>query len=364
MCSIELRRTFDPGLAVAAAALLLSVPCATSAQVEAVSPEDREAAENAPLFSSQDPIVMRLSTDLKRLIDDRDDDREEQPATIRYLDASGQEVTIELQVEPRGNFRKEKRNCSFPPVRLNVRTGDMNGTVFEGEDKLKLVTPCREGRSVYQEYIFKEYLAYRMFNELTPVSFQVRPLDLTYEDALGEKDPIHVWAFVIEDNERLAARHSSTMGAFEQLHPAGADGDYAQLVAIFQFMIGNTDWSPVVFHNVELLRTEDARYLTVPYDFDFSGLVEARYASPDPDLGIRSVTERLFRGFCLDYVDLEPIKALFNERRPAIEDDVVSLTVAESIHGDVLDYLEEFYRILNDPSRWRRNVDEVCRKIG
>ena len=345
-------------------ALLALIPTTVMGQVETPTEEERRAAEEAPLFSTHDLLVLTIETDLDRVIDDRDDDREEQPGLIRYQDETGAMVELAVQIEPRGVFRKEKRNCTFPPLRLNVRTRDMVGTLFEGEDKLKLVTPCREGRSTYQGYVFREYLAYRIFNELSPVSFRVRLLDLTYLDSEGERDSIREYAFLIEDEERMAARNDAVMGTLERLDPRGADGEYAQLVALFQFMIGNTDWTPFLFHNVELIRTSDLRYLTVPYDFDFAGLVDARYASPDPELSIRRVRDRLFRGFCLENSLLEPVRDQFNDRRGAIEAAVGSVTLAgESAIDDTLEYLGTFYDVVNQPGRWRRDVVEACRKL-
>ena len=343
---------------------IVALPSPGAAQTVGPTEEERREAEEAPLFSTHEVLVMTIETDLDRVIDDRDEDREEQPGLIRYTDETGAEVELAVQIEPRGDFRKEKRNCSFPPLRLNVRTRNMVGTVFEGEDRLKLVTPCREGRSAYQEYVFKEYFAYLIFNELSPVSFRVRLLDLTYVDSEGERDSIREFAFLIEDDERMAARNDATMGTLEMLDPRGSDLEYAHLVAIFQFMIGNTDWTSFEIRNVELIRTSDLRYMTVPYDFDFSGLVNARYATPDPSFSIRDVRDRLFRGFCLGIESQGPIMEHFNERREAIEGAVRGVVEApESAVRGALQYLGTFYEVLNAPGSWRRQVTEACRRI-
>ena len=63
-------------------------------------------------------------------------------------------------------------------------------------------------------------------------------------------------------------------------------------MSVFQYMVGNTDWSMVRFHNVEVSRTPRGVYVPVPYDFDWTGLVSTRYARPNEGLGIRSVRQR------------------------------------------------------------------------
>ncbi|MGD2070548.1 MAG: hypothetical protein PVI57_17865, partial [Gemmatimonadota bacterium] len=127
------------------------------------SREEIEAARTAPLFATHEPLVATLETDVQRLKDERDEDRPPQPALLILTSKDGGDVRIPLEVEPRGNFRRSKRNCTFPPVRFDFdRDGpELSGTVFEGENRLKLVTPCREGRDSYQRYVFREYAIYR-----------------------------------------------------------------------------------------------------------------------------------------------------------------------------------------------------------
>jgi len=318
-------------------------------------------AEAAPLFASEEPLVLHLFTDLEFLKDERPDE-EEIAALIRFRDEDGDWRDERAEVRTRGIFRREARNCSFPPIRLDVPTGRMEGTVFHGQDKLKLVMPCREGRGNFQALVLKEYLAYRMLNVLTPFSFRVRLVDLTVHDTSGDNDPIRQVGFAIEDDEALAARNRAVVSEWERFSPGGMDVPQASLVSVFQYMIGNTDWSAVEFHNAILLWDDQGRYLTVPYDFDFSGIVEAPYATPDPRLGIRTVRDRLYRGFCWPEADYEGLNRTFTEKRPELEALWHGLEVLENGDRDRgLDYLELFYRIVEVPGSWRRQVVERCR---
>ncbi|MEX2048159.1 MAG: hypothetical protein WEB90_01115, partial [Gemmatimonadota bacterium] len=238
--------------------------------------ERAAASERAPLFQSEEPLRMTLRTDIDFLRRERSDSIEVE-STATFIDLDGSEVTRPVDVRVRGNFRAARANCNFPPLRLDFPRGEMDGTVFEGQNRLKLVTPCQDNRDAFQRYILDEYLAYRVFNLLTLASFRVRLVEITYEDVNGRYDTRTKMAFVIESDEAMAERNRSIFLEVPEMHPVMADAEQSMLTGMFNYMIGNLDWSAVRFHNVVLMRTEDGRHLTVPYDFDFSGLVNARY---------------------------------------------------------------------------------------
>lgn len=356
--------------------VLLVLPMSLAAQEEYVLPTPEEYAERAeragraPLFSSDDPIRMTLRTDIEWLRDERNDSVEVE-GTLTYVDLDGTEKVGTVDVRTRGNFRRSKKNCNFPPLRLDFKTGDMKGTVFEGQDKLKLVTPCNDGRDDYQRYVFNEYLTYKIYNLLTPASFRARLVEITYEDIEGDYDTRTKVGFLLEDNDAMAERNRATLEEVGQFHPARTFGQYSVLAAMFNYMIGNTDWSPVYFHNVELIRTEDARYLTVPYDFDFSGAVNARYATVDPSLQdrIRRVRQRLFRGFCRPELAFPDAVAKFDETRDRVRQLYYDFAARgyeqfdEDDAKDAWEYFEDFYRVVDEPDRFDREVIRDCRSL-
>ncbi len=342
--------------------------------IEPPTAEEVEAAETAPLFSSHDLLTLVLEADFHtmRREDRRDDDSEERPAVMRWETADGTSGVQEIQLQTRGNFRLAKRNCEFPPLRINVKKKQTKNTVFEGQDKLKLVTACKLGRSYWEQYVVKEYLIYRTFNLLTDLSFRVKPARVTYVDTSGEDDTFSRFAFLIEDDSDMAVRNGGRKQDWEsgQLHPLQLENHHAILLDVFQFMIGNTDWSGVEMHNMELFRPPSGPLSTVPYDFDFSGLVDARYAEPDRTLPIRDVRDRHFRGFCPGQVGRNPeayeeVYAFFREKKEEIyrlwrEEPLL----AEETREDSLEYLEEFYEILEDPDRIQRQMMADCRRIA
>jgi hypothetical protein len=168
----------------------------------------------------------------------------------------------------------------------------------------------------------------------------------------------------------MAARNRATFEEAHTMHPRNADGAQSALAALFNYMIGNLDWNPVTFHNVRLIRTEDGRYVTVPYDFDFSGVVRARYAVPSPAImeryGIRSVRQRVYRGFCRTELEYEPLASLFASRRADIERLYRDFDLYESPDDarNALDYFEDFWKVIEDPARFQGAIVDSCRDVG
>ena len=350
--------------------LISVLPPAASGQAGYPTPEEYEeralASESAPLFRARDPLRMRLRTDIEWIRDERDDSTEV-GGTATFLDLDGSEVTKPVEVRARGNFRRDRRNCNFPPLRLDFPRRQMDGTVFEGQNRLKLVTPCQDNRANYQRYIYDEYLAYRVLNVLTPYSHRVRLVEVTYEDIEGDYDTRRKIGFLIEADDRMAERNRSVFMEVSQMNPRQADGGQSVLVAMFNYMIGNVDWSPAYFHNTDLIRTEGGRYLTVPYDFDFSGAVNARYATVAPELAreIRSVRQRLYRGFCRPELRHETVVEIFDSKREEISRLYSSFEFYDDPgHAeDALEYYEDFWKVIDDPEEFDDKILDDCRDL-
>jgi hypothetical protein len=321
------------------------------------------AAERAPLFQSSEPLRITLRTDIEWLVDERDDENEVD-GTVTVANPDGSFVTLPVEVRARGEFRRDPRNCNFPPLRLDFPRDEVAGTAFEGENQLKLVTPCHDDRDDYQRYLYDEYLAYLVLNALTPTSFRVRLAEITYEDIEGDYDTRTKIGFLIESDERMAERNRATYVEAEGMRPQYADGAHAVVIDLFSYMIGNLDWSTVRFHNAVLIRTEDARFLAVPYDFDFSGVVHARYATEPPELAdrVRSVRERLYRGFCRPELRFETVATQFLSRRAAIEEIYRSFMLySEPGHReDALEYYEEFWGVVGDAAEFEDEILDEC----
>ena len=187
------------------------------------------------------------------------------------------------------------------------------------------------------------------------MSFRVRLLSLNWQDTMSKAKSITEYAFLLEDTKDLAERN----GCFEmkqvKLNTEATDRRQMTLVAIFEYMIGNTDWAIPVNHNTKLIipkSDSSRRPYVIPYDFDYSGLVNTDYAIPDPNLSIQTVRDRLYRGFARSITELNDVLATFNARRKAIYDLVNNFDLlTPTTKKDVIGYLDEFYSIINDPQQ-------------
>ena len=366
---------FRQPLSVALVCLLLSgVQSPVPAQVLAPpSQEEVEAARSAPLFASHELLELTLEADFQTLKkEDRTrDSREDRPAVLRWSDPEGAGNSLEIQLRTRGNFRLSKRTCDFPPLRLNIKKGASKGTLFEGQDKLKLVVTCKLKQDYWEQYVLSEYMAYRTLNVLTDRSLRVRLARVTYVDTSGKDDPFTRFAFLIEQDETMALRNNARVIEWSegQLDPRLPDRQSAILMDVFQYMVGNTDWSGVEMHNMFLIRDWENVPYTIPYDFDFSGLVNARYATPDASLSISRVRQRLFRGFCPQDVDrskgeYDAAYDIFRAKKDEIYQMWRNLEGLDQKRlDDTLKYFDEFYETINDPKRIESRMMKDCRRL-
>ena len=268
----------------------------------------------AHVFDDDTPLEMDFFVDMKSLC--RNPEHRgcgNEPIVISYVDASGHTRRIQGSTRVRGRWRRETGNCRFPSLFVFFDSETRN-TLFDGQTMLPLTTHCRHERRIYERYVLKEYLAYRLYNLLTDKSLRVRLAHITYHDTSGDREPFTRYGFFTEHFETMAARNNATVWSPEVYDPRLADPNELAIHDLFQYMIGNTDFSVIYQHNIAIIRDPDGLATPVPYDFDFSGLVDAHYAAPSPILPIRSVKQRLFRGFCDDRVHWNAVLAVYGDR--------------------------------------------------
>ncbi|HVO34813.1 MAG TPA: hypothetical protein VMT21_04560 [Gemmatimonadales bacterium] len=317
-------------------------------------------AAQAKLFRSDSVLEVTLRTDLRGLRGDRDTTKAPtwRGATLSYAGSEGP-VSVPLRVRARGIWRRA--NCDFPPIHLHFSDSAARGTLFHGLHHAKLVVPCR-GPDLYEQLILQEYAVYRVLQLLTPASLATRLLRVTYEDEKGRMRPSTRYAFVTEEPDRLAERlHGFVVTGGVPL-VSGLSAYQAALLGTFQYFVGNTDWSMPGRHNIAVLVAEDSSY-AVPFDFDWTGVVNAPYAKPLPILPIRTVQERLWRGRCQSAAELEPILARFEALRDTITALYRAIPGLEPREAERTEqYYGEFYRAIADRARFaRRVVNSDCR---
>ena len=316
----------------------------------------QDGVQDSPkLFSSNEVLAITIKTDMKGLLKMSKEDKY-QKANL-YVD--GQKLKI--RIRPRGNNRFE--TCSFPPITLNFKKTEFPDSTYTQLTKLKLVNTCKLQLS-YEQFILREYLVYRVFNLLSDYSFKVRLLKIEYIDSEDKMKPIIRYGFVIEDADFLAKRFNGFVLKSKGLADKATNLDQIVLLSLFEYMIGNFDWQVSAQQNLKLIKlfdiNEPAPYV-IPYDFDYSGLVNASYAIPSEKLGIESVLERLYFGKCYTEDELEKAIAIFLDRKEeifALYYNFPLLNKASIKHS--INYLESFYKIIENEKSWKYQFITKC----
>lgn len=321
----------------------------------------------APIFQEQAALAVRIEAPLSDIFRSRGDDAEYFPARLTYADAQGAEISTALRIKTRGNFRNRENVCRFPPLMFNFTEEDAAGTLFAGENRLKLVTHCQP-RARYTQYVLLEYLAYRIFNLLTDTSIRVRLLDIVYVDPASGDTLAAEPGFLLEDIERLGERLQLHEVSLMHIDRKWYDARHEVLVSLFQYLIGNTDWSIVIgdpgepcCHNAYALQGGDTTLIPLPYDFDVTGFVDPRYGLAPRQLGIYRLTQRLYRGACPAPEHLQQALDLFIARQQGIRLLVQSLEpLSDAIEEKTLRFIDDFYSVISDPVQVQDKILVNC----
>lgn len=348
-----------PALAAVGLAVFASAPLAQVAPAGTPATPVKPSRESK-VFRSTTPLPITFTVNFKRIRGDRGDSVPWRQATLSLADDDGKPITIPIRVRTRGIWRL--KNCEFPPIRLNFKSGVAKHTELHGLDKPKLVNFCRNS-DPYEEYILQEFQLYRVYNLITPVSHRVRLLRMTYVDSASGKVEATRYAFLEEEPEALAERIGGSVVKEKGALPGDLNPEQDALFGVFQYMIGNTDFSENALHNVELIRMADMSISPVAYDFDYSGAVNTRYAVPDPKLTIKRVRDRLFRGYCAPPDAYDRAFARFRQQKDSIyalyHDDLGRLLRKGDVE-ETLSYFDEFYETISDPRLAKRRIVEEC----
>ncbi len=344
--------------------LALTVPVALSAQKADSLAEKSDSGPHKParLFRSKDPVVMWLQGDFKTVFKDRDSmSTKRYPATLRYLGEQGDTLSLDVQLGTRGHYRL--RTCEFLPLKVFFDKEKTKGTLFGGEASLKLTPHCEKGDR-HAQNIYVEYAAYGMYNLLTPISLKARLATITWIDPNNPKFTITRPGFWTQDQDDMAKEVRGrvlmqTGGKASEMEPR-----QMAITDVFQYMVGNTDFSLSYLHNYRIVQMDTSmNYFPMAYDFDWTGLVDAPYATPDYRLGLKRTTDRLYRGGCHDPEVLAQGVALFKAKKDSIYGTLREIKgLAPARLKEAESFLDEFYKELNDPGTVRRVFNTPCNR--
>ena len=325
-------------------------------------------AKPPKLFSENTEMQVTLSGPWRRIKKNIKEDTL-YPTKLTYTGADGEQHTIDVEAAPRGITRRFKV-CDFPPLKIHFDKDKMKGTEFRGNKSLKLVTYCQT-HSKYVQYYAKEFLVYRIYNLITEHSFRVRPMMIEYKDSERKGQSISRFSFLIEDLDDVAERNDLKKLSVAKISYKDLDPVEISKMSLFQYMVGNLDWATTdgpkedeCCHNAKALGSMAGPVFSVPYDFDMSGIINTRYSEVSEKVPIRDVRQRFFRGRCVPPDQMARTLQVFQEQKDAVYALYMEQPqLDEKVREKTIEYLDDFYEIIDDDRKVEREIVRDCRRI-
>jgi hypothetical protein len=317
---------------------------------------------NIKLFDSDEIINISLKFDLT-YYNRKKSDQEYLDAVLIYYTGRKDSITKNIKVKARGEVRRSI--CDIPPLLLNFKMKDSVGGEFTGIDKLKLVPTCWAG---FGDYILREYLIYKLYNVLTDISFRVRLLRINYINTFKNSKPLVQYGFVIEPIKLFEKRTKSNELKTAKVTQKSIKPEMMDRFAIFNYMIGNTDWSVPVMHNAlvfaQAFSDRPDLGIIVPFDFDYSGFVNAKYAVPFESLPINSVRDRYYLGICRTEEELQKALKEFSDKKEEFYRIINEFPyIEEKSKKDIIRYLDGFYAKFDKQNTIIGDLLRTCIKL-
>jgi hypothetical protein len=333
------------------------------------------AAAKSHLFVDEAPLKIVITAPFAALVRAAPTSTNPYPATLSVTDGQGPPQSLPIELSARGHFRSTAKACVFPPHLLKFDKASAHGTLFSGQHKLKLTTYCRP-QADYAQHIVLEYLAYRLFNLMTPMSFRVRAADVTYRNSETDVG-VTRFGFLVEDIDDLAERNDAERlkAASHQVAATQLDAHATARAALFEYLISNFDWEFLAgpagtdcCHNSRLVAARDAtpanasHVTPVPYDYDMSGLVDSPYATPPESIPVDRITDRFYRGYCVANGEIGTAADEYRAHRG----EVMALINGEArldaaFRAKTDRFIDGFFAVLDDPARLQREIIKRCR---
>jgi hypothetical protein len=316
----------------------------------------RTVAQNRRLFQDGPPLGFTLTSAFNLINKERTPNNSKQFPGLLTIDGTD----IPVKLGSRGHLRLKSQTCDFVPIKVEFARTQLAGTIFEGQTTLKLGTHCRT-ESEFDQYVIREYLAYKLANLVTPLSFRARLARATYVDATSKKRVATRSALFLEHENDVARRLGGREVRLPHMVFKDFDKDALTTMMLVEYMLGNTDYSIFALHNVVVVQDKTRRFFPVPYDFDSSGMVHAPYAAPDERLALRSVTDRLYRGPCRSIDEMNAAAEPFREHHADMMAAIDSISELDRVHkSEMKDYLESFFRRIATPESIKKTFVDGC----
>jgi hypothetical protein len=312
------------------------------------------AVDRAAFFNDTSTIQATLVTNLDKILSSHRKKETEVPGVLIISQPDGQKITNPVSLKVRGNFRLEY--CLVPPLKIKFNSKD--SSVLHSLKTLELVSACKISPD-FEQYLLKEYLIYKIYNLLTEKSFHTRLLRLNLQDSAGKKKPVYFYAFLLEDLKDLAKRNGYKEWGKGNIKASAVDRQQVAMVSVFEYMIGNLDWGLSPNHNVKLivsLKDTIGGLNIIPYDFDYSGFVNAHYAVSN-DEELENVKQRKYIGLPRTLTELEEVLEIYKQKKSRIYELVSHFNLlTPKSRKEITDYLDEFYDVINHSDKIKSNL--------
>ena len=309
------------------------------------------------LFRTDEIINMELRSDFSEIRRDQVEDPEYHDAKLIYHTREGNSVDLSVKIIVRGNFRRKPENCNFPPLYVNFKKNEVKNTLFDNQDKLKLVTPCQG-----EEDVLEEYMVYKMYNDVTDMSFKVRLVKISYFDTSFDQVIFDRYSFFIEDKDHVAERNNAVVRD-NFLTPFDLNRESFEKLSVFQYIIGNKDWYISSRKNVVIMQPADTSLapVAVPYDFDFAGVVDAGYTKPKGIASNLLPDRRNFKGICMPSETLNEIFDFYRELKPVFVSTINNQELLPNNKKKYMrNYINQFYSVINSKELIKQEFLNNC----
>jgi len=300
---------------------------------------------------------MELRSDFSAIQDDRSENPEYHDGELIYYTLNSEPTRLSVKVRARGNFRRDPDNCKFPPLFVSFNKDEIKNTLFNNQERLKLVTPCQN-----EEDVIEEYIIYKMYNQVTDISMKARLVKVLYLDTGRGKMVSHSYSFFLEERARVGERIDAREWT-KLLTPFSLNSENFGRMSVFQYMIGNKDWFITTRHNIVIMQPNDTSLLpyAIPYDFDFSGFVNSDYSK------IRGVPEdllenrKIYKGNCYTASEFNEIFEFYRELRPLFESIIKNMKLTSKYgRRQNLRYIRLFYKVIESNKLIQRDFLSGC----
>jgi len=278
---------------------------------------------------------------------------------LSFLNGDSLLQSFSASFRSRGNSRKKL--CFHPSLKIKLPKKKLKKYGLNKDNKYKLVCQCSYGK-VHQQSLLREYLAYKIFNLISPYSFRVHLLEIDYIELPKARKTKRV-GFLLESKKSLEKRLDGIILEREEIELDKISRTESIRMSLFQYMIANTDWNIPALHNVKLLLSQDKDLVPIPYDYDYSGIADTPYATANPDYPIKKHTDRYFLSNEYTEEEINEQLVYFLEQK----EEVIALInqsdfLSRSSRRFVNRFINEFYKTIENEKKRRRKLVKIKTK--